>query len=64
MRAGAALTPGDSSLLKERDKHPVYLCFVLFIYICVFECAKGKVCLTNPPVHCESYVFVTLTMAR
>lgn len=43
MRAGAALTPGDSSLLKERDKHPVYLCFVLFIYMCVWVCERESV---------------------
>lgn len=43
MRAGAALTPGDSSLLKERDKHPVYLCFVLFIYVCVWVCERESV---------------------
>lgn len=43
MRAGAALTPGDSSLLKERDKHPVYLCFVLFIYMCVWVCKRESV---------------------
>lgn len=37
MRAGAALTPGDSPLLKERDKHSVYLCCVFCVCVCVLE---------------------------
>lgn len=62
----------EQELLSPQEIRPCWrkeintLCIYVscFLYICVFECAKGKVCLTNPPVHCESYVFVTLTMAR
>lgn len=62
----------EQELLSPQEIRPCWrkeintLCIYVscFLYMCVFECAKGKVCLTNPPVHCESYVFVTLTMAR
>ena len=37
MRAGASFTPGDSSLLKERDKHFVYPCCVFYVCVCVSE---------------------------
>lgn len=51
MRAGASFTTGDSSLLKEKDKHSVYLCCV-----CVFLCER------NPLVQLWELVFVTLTV--
>lgn len=40
MRAGASFTLGDSSLLKERDKHFVYPCCVFYMCVCVCVCVS------------------------
>lgn len=57
----------EQELLPPREIRPcwrkkintVYLC-VLYVCVCVWERKRER---ENPLVHCESYVFVTLTMA-